>query len=244
MTDLIASGDPLEQVQREGEIGLSFASKSRFGLVVDIMTAHIRFIRTLRGLTPRFGTFNDAEFDEDRFERRLEADPELANPTCVYWIRKLQARYFAGDCAGALSAAAKAEPLLWTSPSSFEPAEYHFYAALALAAKCDIASEDERRRHLEALAIHSQQIATWEKNCPANFVNRASLVDAEMARVESRDLEAMRLYERAIQSSREHGFVQNEGLANELAARGNAICAGARTERFANSMSHFRTFAR
>ena len=29
----------------------------------------------------------------------------------------------------------------------------------------------------------------------------------------------MRLYEQAIRSAREHGFVQNEGLANELAAR-------------------------
>ena len=29
----------------------------------------------------------------------------------------------------------------------------------------------------------------------------------------------MRMYEQAIQSAREHGFVQNEGLAHEMAAR-------------------------
>ena len=33
------------------------------------------------------------------------------------------------------------------------------------------------------------------------------------------ELDAERLYEEAIRSAREHGFVQNEGLANELAAR-------------------------
>ena len=29
----------------------------------------------------------------------------------------------------------------------------------------------------------------------------------------------MRLYEEAVDSAREHGFIQNEGIANELAAR-------------------------
>ena len=45
------------------------------------------------------------------------------------------------------------------------------------------------------------------------------LVNAEIARVEGRELDAERLYEAAIQSARENEFVQNEALANELAAR-------------------------
>ena len=42
---------------------------------------------------------------------------------------------------------------------------------------------------------------------------------AEIARVEGRELDAERLYEAAIRSARENEFVQNEALANELAAR-------------------------
>ena len=136
-----------------------------------------------------------------------------------YWIRKLQACVYAGDGASAVAAASKAAPLLWTVPTQFELAEYHFYAALARAARCDTASAEERPRHLEALAAHHRQIAVWAENCPATFANRAALVGAEIARLEGRELDAMRLYEEAIRSAREHGFVQNEGLANELAAR-------------------------
>jgi PAS domain S-box-containing protein len=44
-------------------------------------------------------------------------------------------------------------------------------------------------------------------------------VSAEIARLEGRDADAMRLYEQAIRSAREHSFVQNEGLAHEVAAR-------------------------
>src|SRR5262249_38419433 len=66
---------------------------------------------------------------------------------------------------------------------------------------------------------HHRQIGVWAENCPENFANRAALVGAEIARLEGRELEAMRLYEEAIRLAREHRFIQNEGLANELAAR-------------------------
>jgi hypothetical protein len=48
-------------------------------------------------------------------------------------------------------------------------------------------------------------------------------VSAEIARLEGRDADAMRLYEQAILSARDHGFVQNEGLAHEVAARFYAV---------------------
>ena len=37
--------------------------------------------------------------------------------------------------------------------------------------------------------------------------------------IEGRELDAMRLYEKAIRAAREQGFVQNEGIGNELAAK-------------------------
>ena len=219
VTHLLASGDPLDEVQREAEAGLDFARQARFGLVVDRITGQLQLIRTLRGLTPIFGRFDDAGFDEERFEQHLEADPRLALAACWYWIRKLQARVLAGDHAAAIAAAAQADGLLWTSPAFFERAEYHFYAALARAALCDAAPDAERTRHREALAAHHRQLQAWAENCPENFENRAALVGAEIARLDGRELDAERLYEQAICSARANGFIHNEALANELAAR-------------------------
>jgi PAS domain S-box-containing protein len=136
-----------------------------------------------------------------------------------YWIRKLQARFFAGAYASAIVAAANAERLLWTSRTVFERAEYHFYAALARAAVCNAASAAEQAQHLEALAVHYRLLQEWADNCPENFANRAALVAAEIARLEGRELDAERLYELAIRSARANGFIHNEALAYELAAR-------------------------
>lgn len=219
ITLLLAKGDSLGEVQREAENALEFVRKARFGLIVDIITGQLGLIRTLRGLTPDFSSFNDAQFDEDRFEQHLEADPRLAIAACWYWIRKLEARFYADDHASAVAAAEKAQRLLWTSPSFFEAAEYHFHGALARASHHDAAPASERLQHLTALVAHHERLEVWAENCPENFGSRHALVSAELARIEGRDLDAMRLYEEAIRSARENGFVHIEALAYELASR-------------------------
>jgi predicted ATPase/signal transduction histidine kinase len=218
-TNLLATGDPLGDVQREAENGLAFARKARFGLVIDIISAQLKLIQTLRGLTPEFGSFNDEQFDESRFERHLQSDPRLALPECWYWIRKLQARFLAEEHSAAVEASLNAQRLLWTSPSFFEMAEYHFYGALARAACYGATPATAQPQHFEALLAHHRQLTVWAENCPENFGNRAALVAAEIARINGQDLEAMRLYEDAINLARQHGFIQNEGIAAERAAR-------------------------
>jgi len=217
ITNRIASGDPLSAIEREAEHGLEFARKLKFGLASDCIIGQLTLIRMLRGLTPDFTSVNDVAFDEARFERRLE-DPQLANPASYYWIRRLQASVYAGDDASAIAALSKAARLLWATPTQCELAEYHFYGALARAARCNGSSVEERPEHLQALTAHHEQLAIWAENCPATFANRVALADAEIARLEGRDLDALRLYEEAIRLSRKDGFIQNEALAHERAA--------------------------
>jgi PAS domain S-box-containing protein len=216
VTQLIAAGDPLVEVQSEAESSAAFAQKAKFGLLIFIINSQLGIVRTLRGSTTKFGSFDHADFDETAFERHLESYPALVH--CWYWIRKLQARFFANDFASALEASLKAKPLLLTSPS-FELAEYEFYSALARAACCDSATAGQSREHLDALGAHYKQLAICAELCPENFENRAALVGAEVARIEGRALDAIELYEQAIRSARTNGFVNNEALAYEVAAR-------------------------
>jgi PAS domain S-box-containing protein len=218
-SNLIFAGESLSEAQAEAENGLAFTAKSGFGLGVDIIATQLSLIRTLRGLTPEFGCLDDEGFDEGRIERRFADNPDLAIAACWYWIRKLQARCIAGDHRTALNAAAKAQELLWTTASFFEEAEYHFYRALSHAACWDSALAHERQQHRDALALHHQQLMVWAENCPENFESRAALVGAEIARIEGRIFEAEPLYEQAIRSAHSNGFVNNEAIAYELAAR-------------------------
>jgi PAS domain S-box-containing protein len=219
IANMLAAGDPLAEVQRDAENGLGFAQKAHFGLVVDVIATQVALIRTLRGSTSKFGCLDDGHTDEFQMEHRLSSNPEPSIAVCWYWVRKMQARYFAGDYAAAANASSKAQVLLWMSTSHWETAEWRFYSALAHSACWNSASPDQRQQHFETLADHYRQLKVEAENCPENFENRAALVAAEIARIQGRELEAERLYEQAIRSARANGFIHNGALAYELAAR-------------------------
>jgi PAS domain S-box-containing protein len=218
ITDLLARGDHLDEVWRESERGLDFVRKARFRDVIDIMVSQQRFIENMRGRTASFSTFSDAKFDETAFEARLTED-RMAAMVDWYWILKLQARFISGDYEAAIAAAGKAKALLWATDAHIQLLDYYYYAALTVAALYENGTADEQDRWRELLTAHREQLREWAENCPPTFGDKHALVLAEIARLEGRDVDAMRLYEEAIRSARAHGFVQNEGLAYEVAAR-------------------------
>src|SRR5271156_2603794 len=96
---------------------------------------------------------------------------------------------------------------------------YFYYTALTAAALYENASADEQTRWRKLLTTRLDRLREWAESYPPTFADKHALVSAEIARLERRDADAMRLYEQAIQSTRENGFVQNEGTAHEVAAR-------------------------
>ena len=215
----LASGDRLADVQLEAERHLASARRAGFGLLVYCLLGQLHLVHSLRGQSATDPRQLEPEgFDQPTLEQHLDEDPRLAIAACWYWIRKLQARFHAADYTSALQMGARAERLLWTSPTFFELAEYHFYSALAHAKAWNAAPEGEAPRHHRALAGHQAQLATWATSCAETFGSRAALAAAEQARVEDRVLDAERLYEEAIRSAAVAGAVHVEAIASELAA--------------------------
>jgi PAS domain S-box-containing protein len=226
----LASGARLESVQTEAERYVQSTRRARLGVVIDSNRMQLALIRTLRGLTPTFGYLDDSDYDESGMEQHLLSSPMLARAACWHWIRKAQARYLAGEYRAAVDASSKAQPLL--SSTHFDLAEFVYYGALSHAACWDLASPDDKTQHFAALKAHHDQLDIWAKDCPENFANRVALVAAEIARIEGRDVDAMRHYEQAIRSAHANGFIHTEAIAYEIAAR---FYASRGFEKFAES---------
>jgi predicted ATPase len=120
----LGSGARLDELEVEAERYLQSTRQLRFSLVINIITTVLALIRTLRGLTPKFGHLDDRDFDELRMEHHLSCNPMLVIAACWYWSRKMQARYLAGDYAAAADASSKAQPLVGITPTYFEAAEF------------------------------------------------------------------------------------------------------------------------
>jgi PAS domain S-box-containing protein len=215
---LLLRNDPLDAVWRESEVALDFAREARYGDVADIIVSQQRFIATMQGRTASLSTFSDAQFDEATFEAQLTGD-RMTLMICFYWILKLKARFLSGDYAEALAAADKVKPVLAVATAQIELLDYFFYTALTVAACYENASADEQADWRNLLTAHLEQLREWADNYSPTFGDKHALVSAEIARLEGRDPDAMRLYEEAIRSAHENGFVQYEALAHEVAAR-------------------------
>lgn len=215
----LVRGRDLAEAQRDAEAGLATVTRNKFGLLISILSAQLALVKSLRGGTVSLGCLTDDLFDESRFETHVRQNKSLEIAEVMYWIRKVEARYLAGDYEAALAAAAHVQDRVHMTDGHLEIAEFHFYAALSIAATLAPIAKDQGSRACQKLLEYHRQLQVWAENCPANWAARGSLVAAEVARVEGRELEAMRLYEQAIESAIAHGFPNNEAIAHEAAAR-------------------------
>jgi signal transduction histidine kinase len=213
VTNLLASGMPLADVQQEAETALAFAREAGLGLAAERFVGQLGLIHALRDSPSQ-------EWQDDEWAKGDVAHlPGLAMIVGFHWVFKLQERYLAGDIPAALDAAERVAPIRWALRSCFEEAEYEFYAALTRAEACEGSSREQRASHLRALCEHLARTRAWRENCPETFAHREALLRAELMRLRGHTLDAERSYEEAIRLAHEHGFIQNAAIANELAAR-------------------------
>ena len=209
-------GHPLEEVHQESVARLDFVSKAGYLGVRDTIHIAQRYIQQLRGLSPSFGSLIGEDFDEAAFEAALPANQPTTQ--CWYWVTQGQTRFLSGASPEALEALDKAFALRGAVSGQLQSLDLHLFRALALAACYGEMTPEARRLALESIQSHQQQLAEWASHCPSTFLAPERLVSAELARLMGQEAEALRAYERALQSAREHGFVQTEALTCELAA--------------------------
>jgi PAS domain S-box-containing protein len=215
VNDLLLRGEHLDQVWLESAKAHDFARNAKFRDVADAILSIQRFVQNIRGQNG--GSSTGAE-DERGFEARLHESP-MPTKLCWYWILRLWGHFMAGDYAAAIAAGQKARELLWASEGHIQLLDYCYYTALSAAAFWKEAPPDKQSELLDLLIQQLAQLKEWAQNCPSTFRDKYALAAAELARIEGRELDAEGLYEQAIRSARANGFVHNEALANELAAR-------------------------
>lgn len=216
--DHLLLGRALEEVYRDSVERLEFVRKASYGDIGSIITVYQRHVQQLRGLSVSMGSLDGEGFSEKEYEARL-ASREQPLLACVYFITKAKARFLGGAPGEAREALARAAKSLQVISGLIARYEYELYSALALAACLSEAPTQQQKGLLRTLRRHHQQLAIWARHGPENFLAAERMVAAELARVTGRTEEAMRTYEEALRTAREHGLLPLVALAAELAAR-------------------------
>ncbi|BAY90168.1 MULTISPECIES: trifunctional serine/threonine-protein kinase/ATP-binding protein/sensor histidine kinase [unclassified Tolypothrix] len=144
-----------------------------------------------------------------------------SNRTGLFYIHLNQAVlcYWFGEYAAASQQAALAEQYSNAVSGYFVAVIRVFYDALIHLANYTDASSEEQSAILERINSHQEKLQTWANYAPFNHQHRSSLVAAERYRVLGKFAEAMEHYDLAIAQAKTHGYLQDEALSNELAAK-------------------------
>ncbi|GAA3402188.1 LuxR C-terminal-related transcriptional regulator [Paenibacillus hodogayensis] len=97
--------------------------------------------------------------------------------------------------------------------------EHLFYYALAICAAWDLRGNDEKSAERHRLKRIREQMGKWAAVNPGYYKHKHELISAEIARLSGQASKAIDLYQKAIFSTREGGYIQDWAVANELFAR-------------------------
>ncbi|MGK7923955.1 MAG: AAA-like domain-containing protein, partial [Spirulina sp.] len=216
--NLIYQGKNIESILREIDRALQFIQETRNDILTNYFLANKIFINNIYGLTQNKFCFDINEIKEANLLKECQNNQALSAALCSYYIFKSHIFYLY-DCSIEIEYLKRAEKLLIFLPGSISIAKHNFYYSLTLLAHYPKASPEEQKEYWQQVETNQKQMKEWSDRCEANFLHKYLLVAAEMARISGNWQEAIDLYDRAIESAKEHEFIQNEALGNELAGK-------------------------
>ena len=211
------AGAPLAEVQQRSRSYQRFAQQQGNAVLMQLLRGYEQLTLCLQGATDAPGSVDDHRFNADAALAAMEKANFGAAWARFHLMRQVAAFTF-GRYHEALQAAEAAAGVQHFFLASVHESTHHFYHALTMTALYADVSQERQGQFMAALRDKHRRLADWAGHCPGNFANRHLLVGAELARVEGRDMEAMRAYDGALVSARGGGFVHHEALAGELAA--------------------------
>ena len=138
---------------------------------------------------------------------------------CKWYVNQIILYYLFDKYDEAADTCAVAAQYLESCSATFESVLYTWYDALIQLSRYPSADSKERQIISQQVQAQQDKLQRWAAFAPTNHQHRWELVAAEKSRVEGNLLEAIEYYDRAIASTKANGFIQDEALANELAAK-------------------------
>ncbi|AFZ09940.1 adenylate/guanylate cyclase [Oscillatoria nigro-viridis PCC 7112] len=175
-------------------------------------------VQNLRETQIRPDLLIGSAYDETVMIPRHYQDNEFTAIACAC-IFKLLLAYCYGNYTAALDHITQVKQyLMGVSGSAFVPI-FHFYAALTHLALFPEQPAIEQTEIIALVETHQSTLQKWAQNAPMNYLHKWYLVEAERQRVLGNKAEAIEMYDRAIEGAQENEYVNDEALANELAAK-------------------------
>ena len=157
-------------------------------------------------------------YNEDIMMPEHQAN-NLQYAICSVYLNKLILGYLFENYQQALENALLAEQYSDVLTAGLQYSLIYFYGSLTYLAVYAEADAKKQASILQKVGANQGKSKRWAEYAPMNHLHKFYLVEAERYRVLGQQVEAMDFYDRAIAGAKENEYLQEEALANELAAK-------------------------
>ncbi|WP_392532252.1 AAA family ATPase [Nostoc sp. C117] len=216
---MLIKGDRLSDIYAETEKYLSYVQQVNDANMLYAFTLQRQFLLNLQGISKNTDLLDEQNDQDIPYIEVWREKRNFEHGINWYSFLKIQLSYLYGRYEDGLKAAQEAEKTLPANSGFFPIIQYHFYYPLTLAAVYPNATSHEKKQYWEIMEQHQKIQKNWANNCSKNFLHRYLLLSAEMARISGKYMNAIELYDRAIAKAKKNEYLNEEALANELAAK-------------------------
>ncbi|NQF13591.1 AAA family ATPase [Brevibacillus sp. HB1.3] len=157
-------------------------------------------------------------FDEVTYVSNLQKEGN-SYKRYMYHYYKSMVHLMYGNHLEAAELLAEAEQWMDSVSGQVLVSQHVFMQTLALTGLYENANRQEKSKYGKKITANIKKMKVWAKECPENFQHKWLLMHAEWLRVTEHKQEAGPFYEQAVQLAKKDVFLQNEAMANELAAQ-------------------------
>ncbi|MCT7972347.1 ATP-binding sensor histidine kinase [Laspinema olomoucense] len=212
------AGLGLEDLEAEIESSCVVLTKAKQNSPVLYLKMTQQMLQNLLGIAPKPELLTGTSYNETVMISQYQKDNEISGLAYLYTY-KLILDYLFHQPENALSYMVEANQALQAVFGSIHTPIFHFYGALTYLAVYGNQSETEQANTLKIIENHQNIIEQWSQYAPMNYHHKLCLIEAEKHRILGQKSEAINLYDQAITGAKQNQYLQEEALANELAAQ-------------------------
>ncbi|MEH2374266.1 ATP-binding sensor histidine kinase [Nostoc sp.] len=186
--------------------------------VLNWITIHQQSVLNLLGNVANPCYLIGEAYDEEKM-LPLYLDANDVMGIFYLYVSKLHLCYLFEEYPSALENANLAEKYLQGGIGQQVTPRFYLYDSLARLAVYSDASDSEQKCILNKVQANQQKMEHWAHHAPMNYLHKYYLIEAEQYRICGQYLEAIESYDRAISLAKEHEYINEEALAQELTAK-------------------------
>ncbi len=214
------SGLNLDSAEIELKKSFEFAKKVNQKVILNIIGLNTQLALNFMGVSDSRTIFAGEYFNEYEVLPRLIKNNVITHLGIIYTLKGM-IYYFFGNKKEAFQTALLAEKYKESLIGMVYLPLLNFYSSLIFLESSSQLAWSKRKYLNTKVNSNQRLLRKWAVNAPENHLHKWHLVEAERARLRGRDQVARDHYDKAILFAHKNGFIHEEALSNELAARYN-----------------------